>query len=198
MKAGCRFFGLAPRSLSDLFGDIVAIGRLMGAELRALNVVAGMKAEIEKIRSKTSARNRARVFCEEWGKPIIASQHWVEELIEAAGGQFLGEPGKPVAAEQILAQDPEVVIAAWCGAGDRVPLEKIVKQRGWENMKAVKDGRVYCIRDEYLNTPASTLIGGLRALAWAIHPELFPRPEGIRQMQPDRECSPEIETKHLV
>ena len=42
--------------------------------------------------------------------------------------------------------------------------------------------RVYCIRDEYLNTPAPTLLRGLDALAFAIHPELFGRPEGIRQI----------------
>jgi iron complex transport system substrate-binding protein len=79
--------------------------------------------------------------------------------------------------------EPDVLIAAWCGAGDRVPLEKIVAQRGWQKMKVVVDRRVYCIRDEYLNTPATTLMQGLRALAWAIHPEHFPRPEGIRQME---------------
>jgi hypothetical protein len=32
---------------------------------------------------------------------------------------------------------------------------------------------VYCITDEYLNTPAPTLVLGLRALASAIRPDLF-------------------------
>ena len=64
--------------------------------------------------------------------------------------------------------------------GDRVPLEKIVRTRDWSNIPAVKNGRVYCIRDEYLNTPAPTLIQGLRALATAIHPECFPQADGLR------------------
>jgi len=34
-------------------------------------------------------------------------------------------------------------------------------------------GRAHCVKDEYLNTPAPTLVKGLRALATAIHPELF-------------------------
>jgi len=41
---------------------------------------------------------------------------------------------------------------------------------------------VFCIRDEFLNTPAPTLLLGLEALAWAIHPDVFPRPKGIRQI----------------
>ena len=69
---------------------------------------------------------RPRVFCEEWGKPIIASQPWVAELIEFAGGNFVGEPGKTYPAEDVAQAQPDVLLAAWCGAGDRVPLEKIV------------------------------------------------------------------------
>jgi len=65
-------------------------------------------------------------------------------------------------------------VAAWCGAGDRVPLEKIVRDRGWAEVRAVREGRVYCIRDEFLNTPAPTLTFGLQALAAAITPNAFP------------------------
>jgi len=76
-----------------------------------------------------------------------------------------------------------VIVAAWCGAGDRVPLEKIIPKRGWEQTKAARNGRVYCINDEFLNTPASTLIQGLHALAAAIHPETFPTRTGLRRIQ---------------
>ena len=78
--------------------------------------------------------------------------------------------------------DPDVLIAAWCGAGDRVPLEKIVANRRWQRTCAARTSRIFCIRDEYLNTPAPTLLHGLEALAFAIHPEVFARPEGIRQI----------------
>ena len=78
--------------------------------------------------------------------------------------------------------DPDILIAAWCGAGDRVPLEKIVCDRQWQGTRAARGSRVYCVCDELLNTPAPTLLRGLDALAFAIHPELFPRTEGIRQI----------------
>jgi iron complex transport system substrate-binding protein len=78
--------------------------------------------------------------------------------------------------------NPDVVIAAWCGAGDRVPLEKLVTDRCWQGTRAAQTSRVYCIRDEFLNTPAPTLLRGLEALAFAIHPDIFPVTEGIRQI----------------
>jgi len=102
--------------------------------------------------------------------------------VEAAGGSFVAEPGRAVSSDELLRLDPEVIVAAWCGAGDRVPLEKIVADRGWQNTSAAAAGRVYCVRDEFLNTPAPTLLQGLDALAWAIHPETFPRTKGIRQI----------------
>jgi iron complex transport system substrate-binding protein len=103
--------------------------------------------------------------------------------VEAAGGEFLGEPGKQADADTVRSADPEVIIAAWCGAGDRVPLEKIIAERGWQQTSAARSGRVYCIPDEYLNTPATTLVLGLKALAWAIHPAVFPQaPPRVRRI----------------
>jgi len=186
LKAGTRFVGLAPRTLADIYGDIAVISGAVGAAHRGEEVIAAMQEHIDQVRSRTARTERPRVFCEEWGKPIIASQAWVAEMVEAAGGIFLTAPGAQVASEEIMRLDPEVIIAAWCGAGDRVPLEKIIAERGWQSTAAARNGRVFCIRDEFLNTPAPTLLHGLGALAWAIHPELFPAPEegtkGIRRI----------------
>ena len=180
LKAGVPFLALAPKSLADIFSDIALIGRVVDAADDAQRVITKMEEEIVAVRTRSQRLSRPRVFCEEWGKPLIASQRWVAELIEAAGGEFIGCPGAQASFEAVNEAAPDVLIAAWCGAGDRVPLEKIVRDRKWEETPAARNGRVYCIRDEYLNTPAPTLILGLRALAAAIHPEQFPQSEGLR------------------
>ncbi len=182
LKSGARFLGLAPKTLADIYTDIATIASAVGASDRGESVIDRMQQRIYEVRRQAGDSPRLRVFCEEWGKPIIASQAWVRELVEAAGGKFLGGPGVPCAADEVAGLDPEVIIAAWCGAGDRVPLEKIVNERGWQQTSAARSGRVFCIRDEYLNTPAPALLQGLDALAWAIHPETFPRTKGIRQI----------------
>ena len=180
LKSGARFLGLAPHCLGDIYTDIAMIAGSVGSGSRGEELIANMQRQIEVIRLRAQGASRPRVFCEEWGKPLIASQPWVAELVEAAGGRFVGEPGQQISAQEVSDLDPEVVIAAWCGAGDRVPLEKIVADRSWGQILASRYGRVYCIRDEFLNTPAPTLLCGLNALAFAIHPELFPCTEGIR------------------
>jgi iron complex transport system substrate-binding protein len=182
LKAGARFLGLAPKTLADTYTDIATIAGAVGASDRGEQVIAAMELAIAEVRSRTTSAVRPRVWCEEWGKPLIASQAWVAELVEAAGGDFVGTPGRQAMVEEVLPFDPEVIIAAWCGAGDRVPLEKIITERGWKRTAAALSGRVFCIRDEFLNTPAPTLLQGLQALAFAIHPELFACTKGIRQI----------------
>jgi iron complex transport system substrate-binding protein len=183
LKAGVRFLGLAPRTLNDIYRDIAAIAGIMGAPERGSAVIQRMRDAVEEIRSKTSsAPAKPKVFSEEWGKPLIASQPWVAELINAAGGGFLGEAGKTTSADAVAGAQPDVILAAWCGAGDRVPLARIIEQRGWGKLQAVQQRRVFCINDELLNTPASNLIDGLQAIAWALHPELFAQPKGIRRI----------------
>lgn len=182
LRAGARFLGLAPKTLADIYTDIATIAGVVGASDRGMAVIDAMQRQIEEVRRQTASLARPKVFCEEWGKPIIASQTWVAELVEAAGGDFIGQPGSKISGEDVARSNPDVFIAAWCGAGERVPLEKIMGERGWQETSAARSSRVYCIRDEFLNTPAPTLLQGLQSLASAIHPQIFPKAKGIRQI----------------
>ncbi len=183
LKASRPVLALAPKTLADIDADIRLIASLVHASEAAETLIASMAAEREAIRARAAAANaRPLIYCEEWGKPLIHSQVWVRELVELAGGRFVGEPGATTDAATIAAADPEVLAFAWCGAGDRVPLQRVVDQRNWQRLSAAQNGRIYCIPDEWLNTPAPTLLDGLRCLAAALHPELFAAPSNMRQL----------------
>ena len=179
LRAGLPVLALAPHSLKDVYRDIRLIASVVDAGQAGARVVAQMVAALDAARAKTDGVPRRTVYCEEWGKPLIRSQHWVAELVEAAGGSFLGEPGAHVTAEEVAAADPEVLVFAWCGAGSRVPLGRVIAQRGWERLRAVREGRVYCVPDEYLNTPAPLLTEGLACLGAGVQPEVFPGHAGL-------------------
>ncbi|HKW25429.1 MAG TPA: ABC transporter substrate-binding protein [Terriglobales bacterium] len=185
LKSGIPFLGLAPKSLADIYRDIAMLAGIVGRPERGVEVIDSMQNAIDSVREKAQAASSGwpQVFCEEWGKPLIASQPWVAELVQAAGGEFVGQPGQQTTAEAVLARDPDYVIAAWCGAGDRVPLEKIIEQRGWRSMKAARERHVFCIPDPWLNTPAPTLLQGLHAIAAILHPQLFPQPAAVRRIR---------------
>src|SRR5436305_6246562 len=113
LKSGAQFLGLAPRTLRDIYADIAAIAGIMNESNRGHYLIREMQMEIERIRSRTARlERRPKVYCEEWGKPLIHSQAWVAELVEAAGGEFVGAPGKQTDAQTIAKENPDIIIAA--------------------------------------------------------------------------------------
>jgi iron complex transport system substrate-binding protein len=185
LKCGVPVLTLAPHSLADIYQDIRLLGDILHAHDQAERVVEEMVCAVAATQAESSTAEARLVYCEEWGKPLIHSQTWVAELVSAAGGRFLGSPGAVTDAAAVAAHDPDVLVFAWCGAGDRVPLARVIEKRQWQSLRAVREGRVYCIPDELLNTPAPNLLQGLHALAGAIHPEIFGGLESVRSLQPD-------------
>jgi iron complex transport system substrate-binding protein len=185
LKCGVPVLTLAPHSLSDIYQDIRLLGSILHVPERAEAVIDEMHSALAATERAVQSAETPLVYCEEWGKPLIHSQSWVAELVAAAGGRFLGTPGSVTDAAAVAALDPDVLVFAWCGAGDRVPLARVIERRQWQSLRAVQNGRVFCIPDEFLNTPAPTLLQGLQALAGAIHPQVFGAPGNVRSLQPD-------------
>jgi iron complex transport system substrate-binding protein len=184
LKSGLPVLTLAPHSLADIYKDIRLIAAVVDAQPQAEALITQMQSTIASIRQRSASRTHTPlVYCEEWGKPLIHSQSWVAELVEAAGCQYLGTPGAHTTAEDIAAADPDVLLFAWCGAGNRVPLDRVITQRNWQALKAVRSARVFCIPDQFLNTPAHTLLEGLACIAAATHPDLHPPHPELIQLQ---------------
>ena len=99
------------------------------------------------------------MFFEEWDEPLISGICWVDELIEIAGGEPIFPElrraslakDRIVRAEDVLAKDPEVVIASWCGKA--MKRRTIVEREGWDRMRAVRGGHIYEIKSTYILQP---------------------------------------------
>jgi iron complex transport system substrate-binding protein len=185
LKSGLPVLALAPHALAGIYADIRLIASVVHADPEP--VVAHMQSSIAAARARTAhlpPAQRPIVYCEEWGKPLIHSQPWVAELVEAAGARFLGAPGAHTAAEAVAEADPDILLFAWCGAGDRVPLQRVIQQRNWGHLRAVRNRRVHCVPDEYLNTPGPTLLEGLACIASATYPQLFPAHSRLVTLNP--------------
>jgi iron complex transport system substrate-binding protein len=183
LKSGLPVLTLAPHSIADIYKDIRLIAAHVDAQPEAEFLITQMQSAIAFTRARSERRTHTPiVYCEEWGKPLIHSQSWVAELVEAAGGQYLGEPGSHTTEEAIAKSNPDVLLFSWCGAGNRVPLERVIAQRNWHHLEAVRLARVFCIPDQYLNTPAQSLLEGLACIAAATHPNLHPPHPGLIQL----------------
>ncbi len=191
LKSGLPILTLAPHNLADIAKDIRLIAAHVDAIPHAESLIAHITNTLTQTTTIAAAAPKPLVYAEEWGKPLIHSQHWVSELVTAAGGTFLGTPGSHTTADTIAAADPDVLLFAWCGAGNRVPLDRVITQRNWHHLRAVRNRQVYCIPDELLNTPAPTLLQGLSTIAYILHPTLFPPTPTIQLQHPQEKPSPD-------
>jgi iron complex transport system substrate-binding protein len=175
LKSGLPVLALAPHTITDVLHDTRLIAAQVGRNTEAESLIEAFQQTLTETQVSALSQPKRTVYCEEWGKPLIHSQPWIAELVATAGGTFVGTPGAQTTPQAIAAADPDILLFAWCGAGDRVPLDRVIAQRNWHHLRAVRSRRVYCIPDEYLNTPAiQSLTQGLACLGAAIHPDRFP------------------------
>jgi iron complex transport system substrate-binding protein len=167
------FLALNPRSLADVESDIRMLGGVTGANARAEALIREMRRNFERVR-KTAKRAKTglRVYCEAWPHPRISSPPWVAELVEICGGEMVVGAGERISDEDVARANPEVMVLAWAATGAKSKPEQALANPAWHDVKAVRERKVFAIRDELLNTPGPPLVCGAEELLRAIHPEL--------------------------
>jgi len=172
------FLATNPRSLKDVEADILLLGAIAGRTAEARKVVAKMRADFQAIRkqarraARSGKSNHPRVYCEAWPHPRIASPPWVAELIEIAGGTMVVPAGKRVSDAEVAHARPDIIILAWAATGGKSDPQQALEVAAWRDVPAVRNRRVFAIRDELLNTPGPPLVAGARELLRLIHREL--------------------------
>ncbi|MBS0348006.1 MAG: cobalamin-binding protein [Proteobacteria bacterium] len=178
VKAGVAVHVFNHRSVDGILAMVETVGRLVGAEQKALALVAELEATISEVRARGEARavslgRRPKVYFEEWNEPLITGIRWVSEMIGIAGGEdCFGELSvHPNAKQRILAdaalvipRAPEVIIGSWCGK--HFQPGHVTSRPGWDALPAVRDGRVFEIKSAILLAPGPAAIReGLPAVA---------------------------------
>jgi len=111
------------------------------------------------------------VYCEAWPNPRISSPPWVAEVVKICGGEMVVPAGEKVSDEQVAEARPDVIVLAWAATGDKSQPEQAYRVKAWNDVPAIRDKRVYVMRDEFLNTPGPPLIRGALELFKVLHPD---------------------------
>jgi len=160
-----NFLAMNPRSLADVEADIRLLGRIAARGPAAERLVRAMRTSFSAIQQKSKgAKRRVRVYCEAWPNPRISSPPWVAELVEIAGGRMVVPAGEKVTDKQVAEARPDVIVLAWAATGAKADPRKAYAIDGWQNVSAIRNKRVYVVRDELLNTPGPPLVEGAREL----------------------------------
>jgi iron complex transport system substrate-binding protein len=90
-----RVVSLAPRTLADVWGDLVTVAAALGVPERGEALAEQLASRLTDVSERTlRIRPRPRVAAIEWTQPLMAAGSWMLELIALAGGSNLfGETG---------------------------------------------------------------------------------------------------------
>jgi iron complex transport system substrate-binding protein len=183
-----RVLSLTPRSLGEVWEDILRVGEATDRLAEAEAVANELKRRVADVASASArALSRPRVLCLEWLDPYYVGGHWIPEMVSCAGGEdMLGRPRQPsfqVTAVQIARSQADVIVVMPCGYNlGRAATECDVSRfpESWRVLPAIRNHRVFAVdANAYFSRPGPRLADGVALLAHLIHPETFPAfPEG--------------------
>jgi iron complex transport system substrate-binding protein len=180
---GIKVLKIFPKTYDATLHDIDELGQVVDATPRATQLTSDMRRRADAVIAKTRDAPKISVLYEldasDPTKPWVAGPDgFFGNLVPLAGGKNvfddLGRPSGQVSTEQIIARNPTIVILGDTNAPFNAQTPAMVKLRtGWNQIDAVKNGRIFALNDAFLSRPGPRLVDGLEQMARLLHPELF-------------------------
>lgn len=151
------------RTLAEIEMTLALLARIVSREREGKKLLCEF---LERLAPVRRISRKPRVYFEEWLNPLVSGVCWVGQLIERAGGNdiFHELQTRRAAAERIVSPEkvrrarPEIIFASWCGKP--VKFQEIAARRGWNQLPAVVNNRLYEIPGDDILQPGFRLVHG--------------------------------------
>ncbi len=158
-----------PESISEMLAAIERIGILLDRKEEAMKLVNQFSQELEAIKRNSQGKPHPKVYLEIYRNPLmsVSDASLIGELIETAGGDnifpTLERDYARVNPEAVIAANPDIII---CYSQDT--LENIINRKGWQNIPAIKNRRIYFEREinpDLIQRATPRCVEGMKILA---------------------------------
>lgn len=170
-----------PKTLDDIMQDILDLGVITDTQAKAEEIVASMKADIQKVKDAVASvkpEEKKKVYVEFSPGWTVGKGEFMDELISVAGGvNIAGDTTgwNEISEEKIVQSNPDVILYTLGVTDEKTgkTLEEIIRGRsGWDKITAIKDNRVIGLDQDVLSRPGPRITQGLLDVAKAIYPDL--------------------------
>lgn len=169
------------KSFNEVFDSISLIGKVVGAEDKASDIVHNMKEKLSQIgekASKISKDEMKTVWVEVQPQPDLYTTGkgtFIDDmltLIHAKNAAKDYEGWVQFTEEDALLLNPDVIVVTY-GFYVKNPTEKVYSRAAWKDVPAVKNKQVFEVDADKVNRSGPRLIEGVEELASVIYPEIF-------------------------
>ena len=172
--------------IRSMVKEIEILGRILGKEQEARQLIGWYQEKLKLIeRESMPLMNRPDVYVESYSKyHTTGPGSGGHEMCVLAGGRNIASnfsiPYPEITPEWVLAKNPHIVVKAAALSNcyamiDPDPLKsirgKIMARPAWDNIRAVKDSRVYVVASDIWTGPRAII--GISYMAKWFHPEVF-------------------------
>jgi iron complex transport system substrate-binding protein len=166
-------------------------GRCLGQQQRAREINNLYEDRVSTLGETLAGAEKPRVLLLQFNRSDeaysfrVAPRGWIQTTqVQIGGGDpvWIDEALSPgwndVQFEQIAAWDPEVIVFVSYRTSATVAVQTIMEDPLWEDVKAVRNGSVYAMPNDFYSwgQPDTRWILGAEWLAYLLHPERFDRP----------------------
>lgn len=173
IRAGLNVLVTNQRSLGEITATLRLVAGLVGASAAAEAWIAEREQAFAAMaRAAAAWPRRPRVYFEEWDEPMISAIQWVSQLIGVAGGddvfpelgaQRMGRDRVITDTTEPARRAPDLIVGSWCGKKFRP--EKVAARPGWQDVPAVRAGRLHEIKScDILQPGPAALTDGVAQL----------------------------------
>lgn len=161
------------QDINGVYTAIEIIGKVTGKESEAESLIQGMKSGFDELKNKIPENNGEKtVYFEvsplEWGLWTAGEGTFLNEIADMLGLKniFSDLQGwAEISQEQVISRNPDyiITIAMYFGEGER-PEDEIKNRVGWQDINAVKNGRVFLLDSDEISRPGPRLVSAAQSL----------------------------------
>lgn len=167
-------------SFADVYDTIELIAQATGTVEQGEQIIEEMETSIDDIVAKVEnipEEDRPSVWFEIdptlWTGGQGTFMNEMVELLNAENVVGDQEGWFEFSEEEVIALDPDVIIASYGGTHTVDPIEEVNSRSSWEDITAIKEDQVYAVEEDIVQRPGPRLVEGLEEFARAIYPEIF-------------------------
>lgn len=174
---GIPVFAMRTQDTTDVYRNFQRLGHLVGRDAVANSLAGELRSELEAVRAAVEGLDRPSVFyVVSLDPPMTAGPNTFPiQLLGVAGGETIF-PGTStlwpqISVETVVARDPDVIMLP-VSDDPTLSLERLRREPGWRELRAVREGRVRVVSADLLNRPGPGMGEAAWVMAEALHPEI--------------------------
>ncbi|TAJ98539.1 MAG: ABC transporter substrate-binding protein [Candidatus Manganitrophaceae bacterium] len=169
-------------SIKGVEQNILAVGKAVGEEARAEEIVSEMNRRLQYIANRVAAAStRPGVLFYSPTGVVAGKETMFDEMAPLTGGRNrAAEAGlighQKISIETLIQLDPEIVIVSDWNPEEPDFYQKLITHPALGHLSAVRNRHVFAVPEKHLSSVSQYIVDGIEQVARVIHPELFAPP----------------------